>query len=211
MEAIRQERLAAFERAADAYRELLLAVPIAWGRHNLRLTENLAMGVGPFQPGMLALIERHLFEAMRETMRQGDPEMTSVATGLPFRIAADAVPLAATGLVRRMLSLLVAGYYVAARLDDEAARASSTTSCLARTFELVRYFVLPQAQGEAPRQLSWEEAVDLTERVDVGDPKGVSAVDERWSDLFSLWRPDIEGPNEALVELEAAQCPTGRG
>lgn len=214
--AIHEQQLAAFERTALEYRELLLAFPKSWSSHNIRYTEELTTGIG-LDLGIFSRIEPLMRDEMREVMQTGNVRMANVLSSLAFRVAADAVPYGARGLFRQMLRLMIVGYTVAAQLQDKASSLAMSDDCLAKVFELVRLVVLPQVQGEVALQLPWEEAALLLvasfeeigellrHAVDLGVPKGVSDVDDRWSDVMSLWRPDIEGPIEALVKVQALQ------
>lgn len=210
--AIHDESLAAFERTALEYRALLLAFPRSWSTHNIRYTEELTTGIG-LDLGVFSRIEPLMRDEMREVMRAGNVRLANVLTSLAFRVAADAVPYGARGLYRQMLRLIVVGYITATQLQDKA----MCGDCLGKVFELVRLIVLPQVQGEATQPLPWDEAVLLVvvsfeeigemlrQVTDLGVATNVSEVDDRWSEVTSLWRPDIEAPVEALVEVQALQ------
>ncbi len=209
--AIHEQQLALFERTALEYRELLLAFPKSWSSHNIRYTEELTTGIG-LDLGIFSRIEPLMRSEMSQVMGTGNLRMSNVSTSLAFGVAADAVPYGARALFRQMLRLLVVGYTVAAQLQDKASSLAMSNDCLGKVFELVRLVVLPQVQGEASLQLPWNEAALLLvvsfeeigellrQAVDLGIPKGVSDVDARWSDVMSMWHPDIEGPIEALVD-----------
>ena len=205
------------KQAAEAYRELLLAFPIALKRHGLRFTQEPGSDLGPAYPGAVATIEQHLWEEIEAAVLSGSAEVASVASRLAFRVAADAAPLGATELVKRMLNLLAAEYWFAAGSADSRLRSSVTSSCVTTVFEFLRFCVMPQAWEAAFQQLPWDEAVRLVVvcfeevgdllkmAVDRGSPDDTHAIDDRWSDLFQLWRPDIEGPSEDFVALRVAQ------
>jgi hypothetical protein len=212
--AIHEQQLAPFERTALEYRELLLAFPKSWSGHNIRYTEELTAGVG-LDLGIFSRIDPLMGDEMREVMHTGNVRMANVLTSLAFRVAADAVPLGARGLFRQMFRLLAAGYAIAANVEDKTSSLSMSNDCLGKVFELVRLVVIPQVQGEASAQLPWDQAglllvasfeeigELLRQAVDSGLPQRVSDVDDRWSDVMSMWRPDLEGPIEALVEVQA--------
>lgn len=215
--AIREGRVASLERVAEGYRTLLLAAPLAWDRYEVRFTEGLASGIGPHELGWIELAERRIFEELRAVIRGSSEDIGQVMTSLIYGVAATAVPLGATALVTGMMQLLVAGYEVATLGEQTRAAVSVARACKAGVFELLHYYVIPQAQYEGTGRLPWSASSDLLLKASevaaqlmkaaatVGGPAEAADVDSRWNSQFALWRPDIATPNEAVIALRALQ------
>jgi hypothetical protein len=219
MQAIREQRVGAYQRASTAYIETLLALPEAWAGYHQRFTKEVASGVGPFELGILAEIERHLFEEMRTAMLSGNREIARSAAGLPFGVAAKAVPLGALELSKRMLDLQRALYVTSLTIDGDDSIRAVAESWRDGVFTFTEYVAVPQLtrQGSSASALPWDEVAELLRMtegqinevlkavIDADDPDSALALDDRWSTVLQFWHPEHEGPDEQAIDRMATQ------
>lgn len=217
MQAIREQRVGAYERASTAYVETLLALPEAWAGYHQRFTKEVASGVDRFELGILAEIERHLFEEMRTAMLSGNREIAQSAAGLPFGVAAKAVPLGALELSRRMLDLQRALYVTSLTVEGDDSIRAVAGSCRDGVFAFTEYVAVPQLTRQGSSALPWDEVAELLRMaegqinevlkavIDADDPDSALALDDRWSAVLQFWHPEHEGPGELAVDRMATQ------
>jgi hypothetical protein len=217
MQAIREQRVDSYERASTAYLETLLALPEAWVRYHQRFTKEVASGMAPFELGILAKIEPHLFEEMRTAMLSGNREIARSAAGLPFGVAAKAVPLGALELSKRMLDLQRALYVTFLTVDGDDSIRAVAESCVDAVFTFSEYVAVPQLTRQGLSALPSDEVADLLRMtegqinevlkavIDVDDSERALALDDRWSTVGQFWHPEHESPGKHAVELMATQ------
>ena len=212
--AIREGRQGSFQQALAAFREMLLAYPLALTRYDLRFTPELASAAGPFEIGPLDVVIRHLFDEASEAIHAANRELVMESTSVASEVVARAVPLGATGLVRRMFGLLGSECVEVLRLPASNRVRSLGEWCVGRVFEMLRFSVLPQVQGMSSHPLPWNEAsglaigtfvevgILLKEVSDIGDLEAFKSVNERWSDVLRGWDPESRAPSETAIQIQ---------
>ena len=194
-------RKAEYGAVAEGYRELLLAFPVAWAEYGAKFEAGIAQGLS-FFPGDVERVQRNLYEEMTLSLQHGGREVASAAAGIPARIAAGALPLGATALIRGMLRLLVEGYRIC-RVEPGMALAT----LMERRFinlivEFARYYIVPvlddDSRSDEVREgyglalgIAFELIRDaLKAMLDTRDFEGLTSLDAAWSELLRYWNPE---------------------
>lgn len=110
--AIREADREVWDLIADAYEEVLLALPRAAARYGLPFAGAVA-SPGIFRLGPLDSVQRYFYEEIEAAVRAGDRSLALDVAYLPMRIARRAAPLDAPALVRAMLDLYPSLYLLA--------------------------------------------------------------------------------------------------
>lgn len=216
MEAVKEQRVGAYQRAYDAYVETLLAVPKSWDRYKLRFTKELAGGITPFELGTLQIINSNLFEEARTAMLSGNREIATVATNLLVDIAKKAVPLGALELSKQMLDLAIDLFKTSLSVEKNDSVCAVQEFYRDAVFTFTEYVVIPELIKGESSALSGEEVHALIEMataqtselikvvVDAEALETVRALDDRWSTVLQLWHPDnVSSSQFALDTMES--------
>ena len=213
-EAIRDGRLAAYERASEAYSQTLLALPQAWARYRLRYTCAVTAPLGLIDLGVLSAIESHLSSEMRTAMLSDNPEMASKTTWFPYSVAAKAVALGATELVSRMLGLLVALFTATKAIAPTRQSDSVARWCCDAIMSFGEYNLRPQDAASSEAALEVSDLIDavllkinelMKASVEAHDIITVQALDARLSSMFQFWHPEQEGLDHDTIAFMVAR------
>lgn len=221
LEELHEEALAAITTPApvryrdivDAYTDIVMRLPEAWGRFGHRLERDVGVSTGLFGWTFLDTLRSNAYEEALHALAGTDRDVAQEILNFPLDVATRAVPLHALALARTALELLSS--YQHALLRSEHPHKEMLKSWLhTRVREYADFHIEPiltrdghtledrqqaeRAMGDVFR--TFAELMKACLDFDQRDTKSLSEISTEWNLLLRHWEPEHRQPDVWLVE-----------